>query len=259
MKKILISSDRYETRVAIVEEGVVVETYIERDTRRSMLGNVYLSRVDNVLPGMEAAFIDAGLPKNGFLYVNEIVIPELDDKERRKKRIQELIRPGQELLVQVVKDPMGTKGARVTMQLSFAGRFLVFSPEGTGNGVSKRLEDAERERLRGLVKKLKPRNGGGLIVRTAARGAELPELERDLRLLEDQWEAIQAAAAAGRAPALVHQEVDLALEMVRDDLRVDVDEVVTDDPATFERITAYVQQHSPRCSTASSCTVAPRR
>jgi ribonuclease G len=145
----------------------------------------------------------------------------------------------------VVKDPMGTKGARVTMQLSFAGRFLVFSPEGTGNGVSKRLEDAERERLRGLVKKLKPRNGGGLIVRTAARGAELPELERDLRLLEDQWEAIQAAAAAGRAPALVHQEVDLALEMVRDDLRVDVDEVVTDDPATFERITAYVQQHSP--------------
>ncbi|CAA9541265.1 MAG: Ribonuclease G, partial [uncultured Thermoleophilia bacterium] len=245
MKKILISSDRYETRVAIVEEGVVVETYIERDTRRSMLGNVYLARVDNVLPGMEAAFIDAGLPKNGFLYVNEIVIPELDDKERRKKRIQELIRPGQELLVQVVKDPMGTKGARVTMQLSFAGRFLVFSPEGTGNGVSKRLEDAERERLRGLVKKLKPRNGGGLIVRTAARGAELPELERDLRLLEDQWEAIVARAAASRAPALVHQEVDLALEMVRDDLRVDVDEVVTDDPATHERIAAYVEQHSP--------------
>ena len=245
MKKILIASDPYETRVAIVEEGVVVETYIERESRRSLLGNVYLARVDNVLPGMEAAFIDAGLPKNGFLYVNEIVIPELDDKERRKKRIQELIRPGEELLVQVVKDPMGTKGARVTMELSFAGRFLVYSPDGTGYGVSKRLEDAERERLRTLVKQLKPKNGGGLIVRTAARGAQRAELERDLRLLEEQWEAIKERARGSRAPALVHEEVDLALEMVRDDLRVDVDEVITDDEATYARISDYVRQHSP--------------
>jgi ribonuclease G len=245
MKKILIGSDPYETRVAIVEDSQVVETYVERAERRSLLGNVYLGRVDNVLPGMEAAFVDVGLEKNGFLYVDEIVLPELDDKARRQKRIQELIRPRQELLVQVVKDPMGTKGARLTMELSFAGRFLVYAPEGTGYGVSKRLDDAERERLRDLVKQLKPKDGGGLIVRTAARGADLPELERDLRLLEQLWDDIRASAKQGGAPRLVHQEVDLALEMVRDDLRVDVDEVVTDDEETYERIRGYVEQHSP--------------
>ena len=156
MKKILISADPYETRVAIVEDNVVVETYLERATRRSLLGNVYLGRVDNVLPGMEAAFIDAGLPKNCFLYVDEIVLPELDDRERRKKKIEQLIKNGQSLLVQVVKDPMGTKGARVTMDVSLAGRFLVYSPDGKGYGVSKRLPDGERDRLRDLVKTLTP-------------------------------------------------------------------------------------------------------
>ena len=245
MKKILIGADPYETRVAIVEDSQVVESYIERAERRSLLGNVYLGRVDNVLPGMEAAFVDVGLEKNGFLYVDEIVLPELDDKARRQKRIQELIRPRQELLVQVVKDPMGTKGARLTMELSFAGRFLVYAPEGTGYGVSKRLDEEERERLRELVKKLSPRDGGGLIVRTAARNAQLPELERDLRLLEELWDRIRASAKQGGAPRLVHQEVDLALEMVRDDLRIDVDEVITDDEPTYERIREYVEQHSP--------------
>jgi ribonuclease G len=247
MKKILISADPYETRVAIVEDNVVVETYLERATRRSLLGNVYLGRVDNVLPGMEAAFIDAGLPKNCFLYVDEIVLPELDDRERRKKKIEQLIKNGQSLLVQVVKDPMGTKGARVTMDVSLAGRFLVYSPDGKGYGVSKRLPDGERDRLRDLVKQLQPKGGGGLIVRTAARGAQREELERDLQLLEQQWAAIQAAAKRKtvKAPALIHEEVDLALEMVRDDLRVEVDEVITDDEATYERIRAYVEAHSP--------------
>jgi ribonuclease G len=247
MKKILISADPYETRVAIVEDNVVVETYLERATRRSLLGNVYLGRVDNVLPGMEAAFIDAGLPKNGFLYVDEIVLPELDDRERRKKKIEQLIKNGQSLLVQVVKDPMGTKGARVTMDVSLAGRFLVYSPDGKGYGVSKRLPDGERDRLRDLVKQLTPKGGGGLIVRTAARGAQREELERDLDLLEKQWASIQAAAkkSSVKAPALIHEEVDLALEMVRDDLRVEVDEVITDDEATYERIRAFVETHSP--------------
>jgi ribonuclease G len=247
MKKILISADPYETRVAIVEDNVVVETYLERATRRSLLGNVYLGRVDNVLPGMEAAFIDAGLPKNCFLYVDEIVLPELDDRERRKKKIEQLIKNGQSLLVQVVKDPMGTKGARVTMDVSLAGRFLVYSPDGKGYGVSKRLPDGERDRLRDLVRQLSPKGGGGLIVRTAARGAQREELERDLQLLEQQWAAIQAAAKRKtvKAPALIHEEVDLALEMVRDDLRVEVDEVITDDAATYERIRAYVEAHSP--------------
>ncbi len=247
MKKILISADPYETRVAIIEDDVVVETYVERASRRSLLGNIYLGRVDNVLPGMEAAFIDVGLEKNGFLYVDEIVLPELEDRERRKKKIEELIRPKQSLLVQITKDPMGMKGARVSMDVSLAGRFLVYTPDGKGYGVSKRLPDGERTRLRDLVKQLTPRNGGGMIVRTAARGAQREELERDLELLEQQWEVVQklAKAKATRTPALIHEEVDLALEMVRDDLRVEVDEVITDDEVTYERIRAYVEQHSP--------------
>ena len=245
MKKILIGADPYETRVAIVEDSQVVESYIERAVRRSLLGNVYLGRVDNVLPGMEAAFVDVGLEKNGFLYVDEIVLPELDDRARRQKRIQELIKPRQDLLVQVVKDPMGTKGARLTMELSFAGRFLVYAPEGTGHGVSKRLDEDERERLRDLVKKLSPRDGGGLIVRTAARNAQLPELERDLRLLEELWDRIRASAKQGGAPRLVLPGGRPRLEMVRDDLRIDVDEVITDDEPTYARIRDYVEQHSP--------------
>ncbi len=244
MKKILISADPYETRVAIVEESVVVETYVERATKRSMLGNIYLGKVDAVLPGMEAAFIDAGLPKNAFLFVGEIVLPELDDEERRKKKIEQLIKAGQSLLVQVTKDPMGMKGARVSMDVSLAGRFLVYSPDGKGYGVSKRLPDGERDRLRDLVKTLQPKTGG-LIVRTAARGASLEELKRDLALLEASWAQIVARSKKAKAPAIVHAELDLALEMVRDDLRVEVDEVVTDDPATYERIRAYVEQHSP--------------
>ncbi|MFL5940150.1 MAG: Rne/Rng family ribonuclease, partial [Gaiellaceae bacterium] len=179
--------------------------------------------------------------------VDEIVLPELDDRERRKKKIEQLIKNGQSLLVQVVKDPMGTKGARVTMDVSLAGRFLVYSPDGKGYGVSKRLPDGERDRLRDLVKTLTPKGGGGLIVRTAARGAQREELERDLDLLEKQWASINAAAKKKtvKAPALIHEEVDLALEMVRDDLRVEVDEVITDDEATYERIRAFVETHSP--------------
>src|SRR3954465_15145402 len=172
-KTILVSADRGETRVAVLESKTkggkrsVAELYIERRGRRSIAGNIYKGRVDNVLPGMEAAFVDIGLEKNGFLYVDEIVLPDVDMKDRRRKRIQELLKPGQEVLVQVVKDPMGTKGARVTMELSIAGRFLVLAPDGEGKGVSKRLPDNERERLRDAAKGLDA-GDAGVIVRTAA-------------------------------------------------------------------------------------------
>ena len=152
MKKILISADPYETRVAIVEDNVVVETYLERATRRSLLGNVYLGRVDNVLPGMEAAFIDAGLPKNCFLYVDEIVLPELDDRERRKKKIEQLIKNGQEPARPGRQGPDGHQG-RARHDGRVAGRPVpVYSPDGKGYGVSKRLPDGERDRLRDLVR-----------------------------------------------------------------------------------------------------------
>jgi ribonuclease G len=245
MKKILISADAYETKAALIEDDRVVETYIEREERRSLLGNIYLAKVDTVLPGMEAAFVDAGMDKNAFLHVAEIRIAGLDQRARRSKRIQDLVKGGQSLLVQVTKDPMKTKGARVTMDVSLAGRFLVYVPDGEGGGVSKRLPDGERDRLRDLVKQLKPRLGGGLIVRTAARGADLAELERDLALLEDQWEGILERIKTAKAPSLIHAEVDIALSLVRDDFRQDVDELIVDNEAMYDRIVSYVQERSP--------------
>src|SRR4051794_41208766 len=142
-KRILISSDPQEVRVAIVEGGKLSEAYIERRGRRSIAGNIYLGTVDNVLPGMEAAFVDIGLEKNGFLYVDEIVTPELEGKRHHGKRIQDLLSRGQTILVQAVKDPMKTKGARLTTEVSLAGRFVVYVPSGEGFGVSRRLEDDE--------------------------------------------------------------------------------------------------------------------
>ena len=245
VKRMLISADPQEVRVAIVEGGKLSEAYIERRGRRSIVGNIYKGRVDAVLPGMEAAFVDIGLPKNGFLYVAEIVLPELDDRERRSKRIQELIQSGQDILVQVTKDPMGSKGARLTMDVSLAGRFMVLAPGGDGVGVSKKLEGDERDRLRDLLKKMKTSEDCGLIARTAAQGASLDELERDVRLLEKLWDVSRGHAQRAAAPALVYSEPDLSLQMVRDDFRADVAELVIDDERQYHRILAYVRRTSP--------------
>ena len=192
-KEILISSDLSELRVAVLEEGRASEVYVERRGEGSIAGNIYRAKVDNVLRGMEAAFIELGLPKNGFLHVDDVMLPGMDTSSRRKKKIDELLKPGQEVLVQVVKNPMGTKGARVTMELSIAGRFLVLTPGGEGAGVSKRLPDAERERLRKLVKQLEL-DDEGVIARTAAEGATMEDLERDLRFLRKIWAQIETRA-----------------------------------------------------------------
>jgi len=230
VKRMLISADPQEVRVAIVEGGKLSEAYIERRGRRSIVGNIYKGRVDAVLPGMEAAFVDIGLPKNGFLYVAEIVLPELDDRDRRSKRIQELIQSGQDVLVQVTKDPMGSKGARLTMDVSLAGRFI---------------EGPERDRLRDLLRKMKTHEDAGLIARTAAQGASLDELERDVRLLEKLWSVSRGHAQRAEAPALVYAEPDLSPQMVRDDFRADVAELVIDDERQYHRILAYVRRTSP--------------
>src|SRR5206468_447999 len=147
-RELLVSVDVGEQRVAVLEDDRVAEVYLERPERRSIAGNIYKGVVDNVLPGMEAAFVEIGLEKNGFLYVDEIVAPELEGKARQGKRIQDLISRGQEILVQAVKDPMKTKGARLTTEISLPGRFVVFVPYGEGLGVSRRLEDDERQRLK---------------------------------------------------------------------------------------------------------------
>src|ERR1700704_2949442 len=185
-KTILVSADRGETRVAVLESKTkggkrsVAELYIERRGRRSIVGNIYKGKVDNVLPGMEAAFVDIGLERNGFLHVDEIVMPggqAVPQRGRgRGRRIDELIKPGQEIIVQVVKDPLKTKGARLSMQLSIAGRYLVYMPQGGGVGVSRRLPDKERDRVRKEAKGL-DLQGGGAIIRTAASGAKKEDFE----------------------------------------------------------------------------------
>jgi ribonuclease G len=242
-KEILVSVEVGEQRVAVLEDGVVGEVYLERPGRRSIAGNVYKGTVDNVLPGMEASFVDIGLAKNGFLYVDEIVVPELEGR-KHGRRIQELVERGQEVLVQTVKDPMGTKGARLTTEISLPGRFLVFVPFGDGIGVSRRLEDDERERLKAICKELELPEGG-LIVRTAAEGASREELEGDLALLQKLWSTIRGRANRAEAPALVYQESELPLRIIRDLFIRDFQRVVVDHDRTYRRIVGYLRRTSP--------------
>jgi ribonuclease G len=242
-KEILVSVEVSEQRVAVLEDGVVGEVYLERPGRRSIAGNVYKGIVDNVLPGMEASFVDIGLAKNGFLYVDEIVVPELEGR-KHGRRIQELVERGQEVLVQAVKDPMGTKGARLTTEISLPGRFLVFVPFGDGIGVSRRLEDDERERLKAICKELELPEGG-LIVRTAAEGASKEELEGDLALLQKLWSTIRGRGNRAEAPALVYQESELPLRIVRDLFIRDFQRVVVDHDRTYRRIVGYLRRTSP--------------
>jgi ribonuclease G len=242
-RELLISVDVGEQRVAILEDDRVAEVYLERPERRSIAGNIYLGVVDNVLPGMEAAFVEIGLEKNGFLYVDEIVGPELEGRKGARK-IQDLIKRGQTILVQAVKDPMKSKGARLTTEISLPGRFLVYVPNGEGSGVSRRLEDAERTRLKEIVKTLDPK-GGGIIVRTAAEGASAEDIERDLVFLQRLWKTIQTKTKAASAPALVYEEAELPLRIVRDLFAGDFVGAQIDDERTHRRIVSYLKKTSP--------------
>ena len=242
-RELVISADVGEQRVAILEDGRVAEVYLERPERRSIAGNIYLGVVDNVLPGMEAAFVEIGLEKNGFLYVDEIVGPELEGR-KGARRIQDLIKRGQTILVQAVKDPMKSKGARLTTELSLPGRFLVYVPNGEGYGVSRRLDEDERTRLKGIVKELDPK-GGGIIVRTAAEGASAEDIERDLVFLQRLWATIQKKAESATAPELVYEEAELPLRIVRDLFAGDFVGAQIDDERTHKRIVSYLKKTSP--------------
>jgi ribonuclease G len=239
-KTILISVDLSELRVAVLEEGRTVETYIERRGAGSIAGNIYKAKIDNILPAIDAAFVDFGAPKNGFLQVRDVVVPGLSATARRRKKISDMLSNGQDILVQIEKNPMKTKGARVTMELSIAGRFLVLTPDGEGSGVSKRLPDGERERLRKLVKQLET-DGVGVIARTAAAGATLEDLERDLRFLRKIWAQVQTAPSK----TLVHQDGDLSLRVIRDLLTRNVDKVVVDSERQYRRILGWVRTTQP--------------
>ncbi len=243
-RELLVSVEVSEQRVAVLEDGKVAEVYLERPERRSIAGNIYKGIVDNVLPGMEAAFVEIGLEKNGFLFVDEIVVPELEGRRRGARRIQDLISRGEEILVQAVKDPMKTKGARLTTEISLPGRFVVYVPSGEGLGVSRRLEDSERDRLRDIVKAIAPKKGG-LIVRTAAEGASADDVERDLDFLQKLWKQIQARAKETKAPALVFQEAELPLRVTRDLFTGDFERALVDDDRALKRIQGYLKKTSP--------------
>ena len=242
-RELLVSVDVSEQRVAVLEDGRVAEVYLERPERRSIAGNIYLGTVDNVLPGMEAAFVEIGLEKNGFLYVDEIVRPELEG-HRHGKRIQDLLSRGEQVLVQAVKDPMKSKGARLTMEISLPGRFVVFVPNGEGLGVSRRLEDEERARLKEILKRLAVKKGG-VIVRTAAEGASAEDIERDLLFLQKLWKTISTQATKTKAPALIYQEAELPLRVTRDLFTENFERAYVDDDKAYRRITGYLKKTSP--------------
>jgi ribonuclease G len=226
----------------------VGELYVERRSSRSIVGNIYKGVIDNVLPGMEAAFVDIGLERNGFLHVDEIVLPDGQKVPRRGhgkgRRIDELIKPKQEILVQVVKDPLKSKGARLSMQISIAGRYLVYMPNGAGVGASRRLPDAERDRQRKLLQKLH-KGDGGVIVRTAAQGARKGDFERDLDYLHKLHEVMVRRAEDVKAPNLVFQEADLSIRVLRDVLTKEFDGAVIDDPKQHHRVTSFFQRTAP--------------
>jgi ribonuclease G len=226
----------------------VAELYVERRGQRSIVGNIYKGVVDNVLPGMEAAFVDIGLERNGFLHVDEIVLPGGKAAPRRGrgggKRIDELLKPKQEVLVQVVKDPLKTKGARLSMQLSIAGRYLVYMPLGGGVGASRRLSDTERDRQRKLLQKIH-KGEGGVIVRTAAQGARKADFERDIEYLKKLYEVVQRRAKEVKAPGMVFQEADLSIRVLRDVLAKEFDGAIIDDEKQHQRVTSFFQRTAP--------------
>ncbi|NLE21164.1 MAG: Rne/Rng family ribonuclease [Actinobacteria bacterium] len=240
-KIILVTDDGEELRVALVEDGRLSEIYIERPDRKSYLGDIYQGRVENVMSGIDAAFVDFGLEKNGFLYVDEVTTPE---GEKRARRIGDALKNGQEVLVQVIKDPMGHKGARLSTKISLAGRYLVYVPGGSGVGVSRRLKQSERERLRDISKELKPKNAG-LIIRTIAEGHGLDDLKRDLRYLSRLWSRLKKKAETVKAPGLVHKEVDISIEVTRDLFNDTCESLIVDDPKRHKAILSFLDKEAP--------------
>jgi len=285
-KQVLVTVDRGETRVAILEkkgsppaqdagaqgssaaksgggerrqgrrapsangdDWRVAELYIERRGRRSIVGNIYKGQVDNVLTGLEAAFVDIGLEKNGFLHVDEIILPG-EQKQRRARgrrggpRISDLLKAGQEVIVQATKDPLGTKGARLTMEVSIPGRYLVYSPNGEGLGVSRRLPDSERERLRKLASKLKI-DKGGLIIRTSAHGARKSDMERELEYLFAMHAVLEKRVESSTAPSMVFQEADLPVRVVRDVFAKEFERALIDNEKQHHRVKSFFERTAP--------------
>jgi ribonuclease G len=266
--EILINVRPQETRVAYVDSGVLTDLKIERKTSPTLVGSIFKGKVSRVLPGMQAAFVDIGFEKAAFLYVGDIVTPkelvseEIEDESIQASAdseesadspndhvkyppIQDLLREGQMLLVQVAKDPIGTKGARITTQISLAGRFVVFMPEVKHVGVSRRIEgEGERERLRSLIAKISP--SGGVIVRTAGEGASEDSIRADVEYLDRLAKDVLKAGEKKKTIGMVHSEMDVELQALRDMLSADVANVYVDDEEVYKKVTKFITQLIPK-------------
>ncbi|HTF08891.1 MAG TPA: Rne/Rng family ribonuclease [Asanoa sp.] len=231
------------TQIGVLEDGVLVEHYVTRASSGAMAGNVYLGKVQNVLPSMEAAFVDVGRGRNAVLYAGEVNW-DASGLEGRGRSIEQALRSGDSVLVQVTKDPIGHKGARLTSHVALSGRHLVYVPGGNASGISRKLPDTERKRLRDVLKKLVP-EGVGVIVRTAAEGASEDELARDVKRLQAQWDDIQAKAAGGGAPVLLYEEPDLLIRVVRDLFNEDFREIVVQGEESYDMVDTYLGHVSP--------------
>jgi ribonuclease G len=249
-KKIVINCDNKQTRVAVLEKDKPVEIYLERPVHQRVVGNIYKGVVANVLPGMQAAFVDIGLERNAFLYVDDAVLPdENSGGNRKKKTIEQLLRPGEEIMVQVVKEPFGSKGARLTRQITIPGRHLVLMPMAEYTGVSRRIEETEeRERLRQSVAELRP-PGMGLIVRTVAEGQDLDGFRQDLNFLVSLWERIQAKYKQQPAPCMVYQDLDLIYRIIRDLFTDEIGQMVVDTRYEYEKILDILDVLAPNLKT----------
>lgn len=239
--------DDGHTHIALLEGRVLIEHEVAtaaRDEHTSIDGNVYLGRVQNVLPGMEAAFVDIGTPKNGVLYRGDVAY-DPDEVEEKQPRIERLLKNGQNVIVQVTKNPIGAKGARLTQEVSLAGRFVVMVP-GQPNtyGISKRLPDDERRRLRRVLEDLRPRDAG-LIVRTAAEGATSEELERDVKRLREQWEQLSALAERTKTARLLYQEPPLVFRLLREEFTKEYRGVLIDNRELYEQVHSYIEAIAP--------------
>src|SRR5262245_22118599 len=243
---------RSRSRKTAASDYRVAELYFERRGNRSIVGNIYKGKVDNVLPGLEAAFVDIGLDKNGFLHADDVVFPGVEVARRGRsgrgtgkgKRITELLKPGQEILVQAIKDPLKTKGPRLSMQLSVAGRHLVYVPQGEGVGVSRRLEDRERDRVRRAAQKI-DMGEGGVIVRTAAQGAKREDFEREIKYLHKLYDVLQQRAKETQAPAMVFQEADLSVRVARDIFSGEFEKAIVDDEKQHHRLESFFNRTAP--------------
>jgi ribonuclease G len=274
-KEIVINADQAETRIAILEEGDLVELLFERPDKRRIVGDIFKGRVNAVLPGMQAAFVDLGLERTGFLHASDLasarpkIIEGLDAEDeaastngggaRRSPRggrlprrgpdshprIEEHLKPGQEVLVQITKEPISTKGPRVSQQISLPGRYLVYMPQLDHLGVSRKIMDRdERQRLRSMLTEMKP-NGGGLIVRTVGEGKDLRHFRSDVRFLSKMWDDVQKRARREKAPALLHREMELTTGLIRDLFTEEVDRVVIDGKKEHKEILGYLKNYAP--------------